>query len=47
MPCVAAFAAAKRELGSWWQAVLAAAYQTGSAYLAALLVYQLGRIFIH
>ncbi len=47
MPCVAAFAAAKRELGSWRQAVLAAAYQTGSAYLAALLVYQLGRIFIH
>ena len=47
MPCVAAFAAARRELGSWRQAVLAAAYQTGSAYLAALLVYQLGRIFIH
>lgn len=41
MPCVAAFAATKRELGSWWQAILAAGYQTGIAYIVAFLVYHL------
>lgn len=46
MPCVAAFAASKRELGSTKQAVLTAAYQTGAAYLAALAVYQIGRILL-
>ena len=47
MPCVAAFAASKRELGSWWQAALAAAYQTGVAYLIAMVIYQVGRLLIH
>lgn len=46
MPCVAAFAAAKRELGSTRRAVLTALYQTGTAYVAALAVYQIGRILI-
>ena len=46
MPCVAAFAAAKRELGSARRAVLTALYQTGVAYVAALAVYQIGRILI-
>ena len=46
MPCVAAFAAAKRELGSTRRAVLTALYQTGAAYVVALAVYQIGRIFI-
>lgn len=46
MPCVAAFAAAKRELGSMRRAVLTALYQTGTAYVAALAVYQIGRILI-
>lgn len=46
MPCVAAFAAAKRELGSARRAVLTALYQTGAAYVAALTVYQIGRILI-
>ncbi len=46
MPCVAAFAAAKRELGSARRAVLTALYQTGAAYVAALAVYQIGRILI-
>lgn len=41
MPCVAAFAATKRELGSWWQAVLTAGYQTGIAYVVAFIVYHL------
>lgn len=47
MPCVAAFAASKRELGSWKGAILTALYQTGAAYVAALLVYQIGHLFIH
>ncbi len=39
MPCVAAFAATKRELGSWIQAILTALYQTGIAYVVAFIVY--------
>ena len=46
MPCVAAFAAAKRELGSTRRAVLTALYQTGVAYVVALAVYQIGRLLI-
>ncbi len=41
MPCVAAFAATKRELGSWLQAILTAMYQTGIAYVVAFMVYRL------
>lgn len=41
MPCVAAFAATKRELGSWLQAILTAVYQTGVAYVVAFMVYRL------
>ena len=39
MPCVAAFAATKRELGSWLQAILTVLYQTGVAYVVAFIVY--------
>ena len=46
MPCVAAFAAGKRELGSTRRAVLTALYQTGAAYVVALAVYQIGRLLI-
>ena len=46
MPCVAAFAASKRELGSWKGAILTALYQTGAAYVVALVVYQVGRLLI-
>ena len=42
MPCVAAFAATKRELGSMRQALATVAYQTGVAYVVALVVYQIG-----
>ncbi len=41
MPCIAAFAATKRELGSWLQAILTAMYQTGIAYVVAFMVYRL------
>jgi ferrous iron transport protein B len=44
MPCVAAFAAAKRELGSLKRALLTALYQTGTAYMVALIIYQAGRL---
>lgn len=43
MPCVAAFAAMKRELGGLGRAILAAAFQTGVAWLMSYLVFQ----FIH
>lgn len=44
MPCVAAFAAAKRELGGFGRAAMAAAFQTGVAWLFACLVYNIGRL---
>lgn len=46
MPCVAAFAATKRELRSWPQAILTVMFQTGMAYLVAFLIYQIGHLFI-
>ncbi len=45
MPCVAAFSAMKRELGLK-RALLTVGYETGFAYVAALLVYQIGRLFV-
>lgn len=44
MPCIAAFAATKRELGSLKQAIFTVAFQTGSAYLVACLIYQIGSL---
>ena len=46
MPCIAAFAATKRELGSVRYAVMAAAYQTLTAYIVGMLVYQIGNIIL-
>ncbi len=46
MPCIAAFAATKRELGSYRSAILTALYQTGVAYLTAMIIYQLGSLLI-
>ena len=46
MPCVAAFAATKRELGSLKYALLTVLYQTTTAFLAGTLVYQIGSLFI-
>lgn len=45
MPCVAAFAATKRELGSWKEALLTVGYQTAAAYIVAMLIYQIGSFF--
>jgi ferrous iron transport protein B len=45
-PCVAAIGATKREMGSLKWTFIAIVYQTGLAYVAALLIYQIGsRIF--
>ncbi len=45
-PCVAAIGAISREMGSLRHTLFALLYQTGFAYIAALLVYQLG-MFIY
>ncbi|MEG1778531.1 MAG: ferrous iron transporter B [Oscillospiraceae bacterium] len=47
MPCMAAFASIKREMGSFKWALGAAAFQTGVAYIVAFLIYQIGGLFIH
>lgn len=44
MPCVAAMAAIRREMGSVRSAVFAMVYQTGVAWVAAFCVYQIGRL---
>lgn len=46
MPCIAAFAATKRELGSMKEAILTALYQTGVAYVVAFIIYHIGLMFI-
>ncbi len=42
LPCVAAFAAMKREMNSWKWTILAITYQTGIAWLLAFAFYQVG-----
>ena len=46
MPCVAAMAAAKRELGSGKQAVLMMAYQTVLAWITAFAVYHIAVLMV-
>ena len=46
MPCVAAFAAVRREYGSTRQAAGVMAFQTGVAWVVAFLVYNIGGVFI-
>ena len=46
MPCVAAFAATKRELGTLKEALFAVLFQTGVAYIVALIIYQVGSVFL-
>lgn len=46
MPCMAAFAATKREMGSMKEAILTAFYQCLCAYIAALLIYQVGGLLL-
>lgn len=44
LPCIAAFATLKREMNSWKWTLIAVGYQTGIAYLLALLIYQGGKL---
>ena len=44
LPCVAAFAAMKREMNSWKWTILAITYQTGIAWLLAFAFYQVGSL---
>ncbi len=46
-PCVAALAAARRELHSAKYFVMSICIQLGTAYLISMLVYQIGSLFIH
>lgn len=46
MPCIAAFAATKRELGSWAQALGTVFFQTGMAYIVAFVIYQIGSLLL-
>lgn len=45
MPCVAAFATIRRELGSWKEAALAMAGQTTFAWAAAFIAYRIALLF--
>ncbi|OYT13373.1 MAG: ferrous iron transport protein B [Bacteroidetes bacterium 4572_114] len=43
-PCLAVVVAVKKETGGWKWATFLAAYTTGLAYIAALIIYQVGSI---
>ena len=45
-PCIAALAAVRREWGSWRGMVIAFLFQTGIAWLAAYLVFQVGSLLL-
>lgn len=45
-PCIATVAAIARETGSWKSAIFTMVYNTGVAYLMALIVYRIGSLFI-
>lgn len=44
MPCIAAFAAIKREMNSWKWTLFAVGYQTSVAWIVSFIVYQGGRL---
>ena len=46
MPCVAAMAAVKREMGGWRSAILVMTFQTGIAWIVSLIVYQVGSLIV-
>jgi ferrous iron transport protein B len=46
-PCIAVVAAVKKETGGWKWAVFLAFYTTALAYFAALMINQIGSLFIH
>ena len=44
LPCVAAFAAIKREMNSWKWTLFAVGYQTAFAWIVAFIIFQGGRL---
>jgi ferrous iron transport protein B len=46
MPCVAPMAAVKREMGGWKGAALVMTFQTATAWIVALVVYQVGLMIV-
>jgi ferrous iron transport protein B len=46
MPCVAAMAAMKREMGGWRNAAAAMAFQTVTAWIVAFIVYRIGLFIV-
>lgn len=46
MPCISAFVSIKREMNSLKWALGTAAFETGVAYFVAMLVYQIGKLFV-
>ncbi len=44
LPCIAAFAAIKREMNSWKWTLFTVGYQTGTAWIVALIIFQGGRL---
>ena len=44
MPCIAAFAAIRREMNSWKWTLFTVGYQTGIAWVVAFVIYQGGRL---
>jgi ferrous iron transport protein B len=46
MPCVAAMAAVKREMGGWKSAALVMGFQTVTAWIVAFIVYQVGSLIL-
>lgn len=44
MPCMAAFATIKREMDSWRWTIFTVGYQTGTAWIIAFLIFQIGRL---
>ena len=46
VPCVAALAAARRELNSRKYFIMSILIQLGAAYTVSLIVYQVGRLFL-
>jgi len=45
-PCFAAIGAMRREFNSWKWTLGTVAFQTGTAYVMALIAYQIGRLFL-
>lgn len=44
-PCIAAMAVTRREMHSWKWTLIAIGYQTFTAYIVAMLIYQVGNLF--